>query len=844
VLTIALRSLASHKLRLLLTVLAIVLGISCVSGTYITTDSINQTFTSIFTGANQGVPVIVEGQPRRQGERGGIGGVQRKNVARSVLPAVRRVTGVKDAEGTIFANGADILGPDGKPIGVQGPPRFGGSWIVGPDLSPFHLREGAAPQQAHDVVVDATTAATNHYSVGQQVDIAFRGGAKETFTITGVSGYAQSDNLAGATFCLFTAVTAARVMEMKDSYTTIRVSADAGISDVELRNRVAAVLPPDAVATTGAQAAQEAVQSTVNAINTVLGTALFVFAGITLFVGSFLILNTFTILVAQRTRELALLRALGATRRQVLISVLTEATVTGMMASAIGALAGILIASLLMGLFHFSAGTVLQPRTFIVAIAVGTVVTVAAALIPAVRATRIPPVAALREALPETQPLPRKRIAAGALLLAGGAVLLGLGLGDRPGSALQLLGAGAFGIFVGATLVAPVLVRPLALVLGWPARLLRGVPGRLAGENARRNPRRTSLTSATLLILVALVSSVAVLGDSIKASADEAIQGAVQAQLLVIPAGGQITAAAAATLGGDRSVADVTDIRRATAQVGGTDQEVLGIVVRGIGRTVHFDMQSGDAGSIAVPGTALVDATEAVARNVHTGDTVTLTFEQGNVVPVRIGGVYEGNSLVQGYVVSLETLMPNVTSARDTAILANPAPGISVADAEAAVRRDLKDYPLVRVVSAQEYRDLIGSQIDSILTGITVLLALAIVIAVFGILNTLGLSVLERTRELGLLRALGTTRSQTWEMVAWEAVIIALIGAGLGLALGVGLGLAFVSALHGQGLQVTAVPWLQLGLYAVIAGLLGVLAAVLPAFRAARVDVLRAITTE
>ena len=581
-------------------------------------------------------------------------------------------------------------------------------------------------------------------------------------------------------------------------------------------------------------------------ISTFIGTPLLVFAFISLFVGSFLIINTFNILVAQRTRELALLRALGATRAQVMTSVLVEAAVTGLVASILGFVVGILIARALLSVFgSASTGAVtLLPRTFIVAVLVGTIVTVIAASLPARRATRIAPVAALAEALPETQPLPRRRIAVGLVVFVIGCAALVIGLFTSAGSKLQLIGAGFLGVFLGVALLAPLLVVPVATVLGWPVARIRGAPGILAGQNARRNPRRTALTAAALMIGLALVTCVAVLTNSVRVSTNDAIEGAFRADFIVFTQGPDFNTQAAQALQQDPRLRDVTEVRGTSVIIKGSSQGIAAIDPANLGSVLTLSMVSGVASSIASTNTAIVNSTEATASGVHIGQLVTFNFPQGANVPVRIGGIYTANALVSGYVVSLATMAPNVPTARDSIVLANAANGVSSSQAERALHQDVHAFPLLMAMSRAQYRTFVGASLDSFLNLIYTLLAFAIIIAVLGIANTLILSVLERTREIGLLRALGMTRSQTRSMVRWESVIISLLGAVLGLAVGLGLGVAVSGSLGALGITEIAVPGENLIVYAIIAGVFGVVAAIFPTIRASRVDILRAITTE
>jgi putative ABC transport system permease protein len=848
VLKVTLHGLLAHKLRLGLTALAIVLGIAFVSSTFVVGDTINNVFGDIFTNANQGIAVVVEGQ-LLAGSGQDIGGGARLPVPGSIVESVRNVDGVREADGIIFRTGATLLSPAGKPIGGNGPPTFGANWVSTPS-SPFHFRSGGPPSAADDVAVDAATAKANGIRVGQSVDIVFNGGPRQTFHVSGIVGYGQADNVAGATITLFTTSTAMRVLSTGGNYDEVDVFAGNGVSDSTLRDRVAQVLPGTMVAQTGASQAAQQKQATQSVI-AILGTALLVFGLIALFVGSFLIVNTFTILIAQRSRELALLRALGATRRQVMVSVLTEAFLTGIIASAVGAGLGILLAIGLARLLGFSltnGGLTVSPRSFIVSIIVGTVVTLGAAVLPARRATRVAPMAALRDAVPEAAPISRRRIIGGAVTAVIGAALLGAGLFAGTGQTLALLGAGSLALFIGIAYLAPLLVRPVAGAIGAPLARMRGVPGRLARENAIRSPRRTASTAAALMIGVALIAAVAVIAASFKASGEASIVGSVNAQLLVVDNSSQggFTSDVVAPLRRDPRVADVTEVRAGSVVIASANQSLLAVDTSAIDHTVIFDMVSGDPGSISDARNVLVDDTTAKARGWTTGTTLRSQFPYARTATTkRIGGVYRGNALISGFVVSLATYAVNFPNPQqDIAILADPGTGQTIAAADAALKSDLAAYPTLTIQTKQEFIASNSQSIDQAQSLIDVLLVLSVIIAALGVVNTLALSVLERARELGLLRALGLTRRQTRSMVRWEAVIISLLGAVLGLVIGAGMGTAVVRALADQGLSQLSVPATQLLTYVIAAFVIGVLAAVLPARRAARLNILQAIAAE
>jgi putative ABC transport system permease protein len=843
---VSLRGLLSHKLRLALTALAIILGVTFVSGTLVLTDTIRSTFEGVLSNVDKGVAVQVKGAVPATATERLLG--SSLPLPESVLAKVQKVAGVADAVGVVERSGVSLL-TNGKVVGsTEQRTLLGLNWVSDPQLSTFELTSGTAPEAPDAVVINARTATDGHLAVGQQIQVSFEASAAQTFVISGIATFGGQSSIATEGFALFTLPTAETVLEANNTFDVIDVSAQSGVTDLQLRDRVASALSGTSVQVqTGAQAASQTEQNAVTEINEFIGIPLLVFAFVAVFVGSFMIANTFSILVAQRTQELALLRALGATRGQVFTEVITQAMLTGIFASLAGFLLGILVADGLIHLVGSSAKLTVQLNALIVSVLVGTIITVVAAALPARRATRIAPVAAMSQAQPEIQPLPGIRIGAGLVLFVGGTAALLQSLFTASASAgpnLEVLGLSILGIFLGTALLAPLLVRPVATVLGWPARL-RGAPGRLAGENARRNPRRTSVTAAALMVGLALVTAVAVLVDSFEASINQAIDGTIRAQLVVLDEGsGGFSPQVASTLRADPRLADISEIRGSDALVGDIATGVTGLDTTNMGSIFSFSMTAGSASSIDATDTTIVDSTEAATENVHVGSTVTMTFPDGDHVKMDVGGIYTPDALISGYLVSLNTLNPQLTTVRDADIAINPAPGVSLSAADASMLNDLRAYPELSGLTKTQYKNLISAGLNAFLNLIYVMLGLAIIIAVFGIVNTLALSVMERTREIGLLRAVGMTRGQTRQMVAWESVIIALLGAVLGLAVGSGLGIALVSALHSDGISATAVPANNLILYAVAAGLFGIVAAVFPAIRASRVDVLRAVTTE
>ena len=832
-----LRSLLARKLRLLLSATAIVLGVAFVAGALTLTDTLGKVFDNLFTDVNARTAVEVRGREIFAGG-GGDGQTRRSPVSATLLPTLRAVDGVAGVTGDVSGYAA-LLDARGDLVASGGAPVFGVNYDTQPATSAFTLRSGRAPAAPTEVALDATTAKETSFGPGDRVTVLLQSG-RQVFTVTGVFGFGANDNLAGAKILAFEQRTAERLLGRAGEFTTIRLAATAGTSDTALRDRVRAVLPATAEAVTGQQSADEAARQIKDALG-FFNIFLLVFAGVALFVGSFLIFNTFNILVAQRQRELALLRALGATRGQVTRSVLVEGAVVGVLASAIGLGAGIGVAYGLRALISSFGGTlpsgplVVGTRTVLVAFTVGIVVTLLASLLPARKASAVPPVAAMRDAVVADGSLRRSSVV-GAVLLVLGVAAVGRGL---TGS-LPLLGLGALLTFLGVAALSPLLSRPASSLLGRP--LARGVPGRLGQRNAMRNPRRTASTAAALMIGLALVSAVSVLGASTKASIVKIVQGAVGADLVVQQQGfaegfsPSIAAAVRRTAG----VARVDVLRFDQAKVGDALTFVTAVPDRALGATVLLTRTAGDLA--LSPGTLLVGDREAKDRRLRVGQSVPVLFGRGVTEQFTVGGTYLDNQLVGPYLLDASAAR-HFTRQLDGVLLVERAEGVSAAALRAAVDRAVAGEPTVEVLNREQFIASTTAQIDTVTTIITILLALSVLIAVLGIVNTLALAVIERTRELGLLRAVGLSRRQMRRMVTVEAVIVAVFGTLLGIGVGSAFGVAFQRALADQGIDQLSFPVGRLAAFLVVAALAGVLAALLPARRAARLDVLKAIAT-
>jgi putative ABC transport system permease protein len=827
------RNLFARKLRLVLSGVAVVLGVAFVVGSLTLTDTLGSVFDHIFGAANAKTSVVV------RGTKAAVGG-SRHLVPDATLTSVRRVPGVAVAEGA--TNGyAQIVDKKGKAYPhFNGPPAIGLSYSGDSRLSTIDFTAGHGPRQADQIAIDQATANATGYKVGAEVPVLSLL-PRQDYRLVGIFTVGGNVNEGGASLTLFTASRAQQVMKQPGFFNTINVAAKPGVSDDELRDRINAVLPARTQAITGAQAAQDSANQIKQGLS-FFNTFLLVFAAVALFVGAFIIFNTFSMLVAQRQREMAMLRSLGASRRQVVGSVLLEAVVVGAVAATVGFLVGLLIAIGLRALVgHLGGGPlpngalVIAGRTIIAGYLVGILVTAAAAYVPARRAARIPPVAAMQDS--QVADVSRRRSAVtGTILLVVGVACLIPGLRG----ALLLLALGAVLTFLGVAALSPLVARPVVSWLGAP--LARAVPGALGRRNAMRNPRRTSATAGALMVGLALVSAVSILGDSLKTSVHQVVDQTFAADLDVQSSSGQgLTPALGAKLSAVPGVAQADPLAFADARVGGTDQTVTALPGRSMGKTVAVVPTAGTT-SLG-PGTMLVSSDTAQHHHWHVGQDLTVLYGRGGPHPLRVSGIYKQNSLAGAVLVdsSERRFFPDQL---DAVVLIKFAPGADAKAVEAAVRQVAQPYPNAEVQTKAQF---IGSQLDQInalLNFVTALLGLSVAIAVLGIVNTLALSVIERTRELGLLRAVGLSRSQLRRMIRSESVIVSVYGALLGTAVGIVLGIAITKALHGQGVTALSFPVSRMVVFILIAALAGVIAAIWPARRAARLDVLEAIATE
>jgi putative ABC transport system permease protein len=845
--TATVRGMLAHKLRLVLTTASIALGVAFLAGTLILTDTMKLAFDQLFGKVSSGTDAVVR-QEAAYDESSGVG-LSHAPISASVLSQVKAVDGVAAAEGSVTGY-ALLTDNHGRAVLTSGgAPTMGYSMPADKALrGDVNLRTGHAPRNSHEVAIDASSAEKHQIKLGSQINILFRGPTQQ-FTVVGTVGYGSEKDLGGTSSAYFDTTTAQNVLGASGKFDEIDVRAADGVSDTALAKRLDTIAPEGVEAVTGAQVAKEAsdaIHEDFKFLNVLFG----IFAGIALFVGSFIIWNTFTMIVTQRSREIALLRAVGATRRQVKRSLLVEAALLGLGASVIGIGLGVAVArglNFLMSALGFSLPSTsmqINTRTIVLSLLVGTVVTVVAAYVPARRATKVLPVEALREATPGARPAGKVRGAIGGVLTAASVAAILQGLYGGGSGKLVLFGIA--GTLFGVITLAPLAARPLASVIGAPMRL-RGVPGELAQQNAMRNPRRTASTATALMIGLTLVVSMGVFASSLKASFGTILGDSTNADLYLATSSVQAMGfgpSAATAVADVPGVHTVSSAGYGTARFNGESGSYSSVDPATVEQALKLDISAGTAKDLGTSG-VLVSKKAAKANSWHVGATVPTEFAATGKQDLRVVGIF-GNKGYLGadYVISLATQQANEGDSLISSALILLDQGADKGEVQDAITDALATHPDAKVLDQKGYEHEIAGVVDQLLAFVTVMLLLAVIIALLGIVNTLALSVFERTRELGLLRAVGMTRAQVRSMVRWESVIISLIGAAAGAGLGIGLGMALSQSLKGDGITAVSVPTFQVVLYLVAAAVAGVVAALGPARSAAKVDVLKAVVTD
>ncbi|HEX2503742.1 MAG TPA: ABC transporter permease [Miltoncostaeaceae bacterium] len=847
---VALKSMAGRRVRAALTALAVVLGVAMIAGSLILTDTIDRAFTSIFSSSYTQTDLVVRGESVVDGSFAGT-----PTVSAELLPRIEALPGVEAAAGSLVdfsgtGNTAKILDREGEVIGGNMPSFGFGVDPADERFNPMTLTTGAWASGPDQVVIDADTAADHDFGVGDTVRVAADGPVRE-FTVTGVAGFGELNSMGGATIALFDVPTAREVLG-KTGFDAIQVAAAPGTSTEELGGRIEAVLPPGAELATGEEQAASDKEVVSEGITFIRGTLL-AFGGVALFVGAFVIFNTLSITVAQRSRELATLRTLGASRRQVLRSVIAEAGAIGLAASLVGLALGVALANGLTALFDSVGLTMPQgdmvfaTRTVVVSLLVGTLITLLAGLVPAVRATRVPPIAAVREgaALPAGR-LSRLGPAVALAAVAGGATLLALGVWRDGG--LLAFGAGAVLVFVGVAMTSSRLVRPIAALVGWPIARL-GAAGGLARQNAVRNPARTASTAAALMVGLALVTFVSALGAGLLDSTEKGVERQLGAGYVVTSTNGSdpLPAAVGRALAASPDAGTVSSVRGDEGLVEGSAQYVAGVDPATIASVYRFAWTEGSDAALATldDDGVVVERSFAEDHDLAIGSPVAIVSPSGDGLQRTVTGVYDPprlSSLLGTALVSQEAFDSAFPRAVDTYVFASGARAASEAGA-AALESSLAAFPDADVMTVAGFTEEYAADLSTILNLLHVLLALSVVVSLLGMVNTMVLAVHERTREIGMLRAVGMTRRQARRMVRGESVVTALIGAALGLPLGVALAAVVSASLSDYGVEL-AVPVGSLVVFALVAAAVGVLAAIAPARRASRLDVLNALQYE
>ena len=849
---VALKGLLGRKLRVALTAIAIVLGVAMVSGTYVLTDTIKSAFATVFTQVYKNSDAVITGKSAIGNDNSGRSAAP--SLPASLLPEVQRLPGVALASGGV-SDTAQIVGHNGKVISRGGAPGLAFSYEpIGQRFNPLVLTSGTWPSRPDEVAIDSDTASKDGFATGQEVGIIARGPVRR-FRIVGTAKFGSVSSLGGATMAIFTLPTAQQIFQKQGRYDTINIAAKSGTSPAELVSEIRPLLPTDAQVRTGQAQAQQATKDTSGFLN-IFQSFLLAFGGIALFVGSFVIANTLSITIAQRTRELATLRTLGATRRQVLRSVMLEALVIGLLASIVGLFAGLGLArglnALLVsfGIDLPQTGTVFATRTIIISLLLGVLVTLVAALRPAWRATHVPPIAAVREGavLPPSRFARFGPVAAFATIaVAVTLMLVGMLAGGLSTTARLLgIGIGAALVFVGVSMLAPTLLPPIARVLGWPATRFGGAAGVLARGNAVRNPSRTASTASALMIGLALVTFVGVLAAGLRTRFEGSVNQLFIANYAVTASDNfsPISVASANALRGVPGVETVSAVRAGEGRAFGSRINVTGVSAD-VGKVIAIDWTAGGPATPARLGSdgAFVSKDYAKAQHLRVGGTVSVETPTGVTVPFTLRGIFsppKGGSPYGDVTISTARFDSLYENPQNLYTFVNMQGGVTSANTR-VLDAALAGFPDAKLQTKAQFKTNQLQGLNMLLNLLYVLLSLSIVVSLFGIVNTLVLTVFERTRELGMLRAVGMSRRQVRRMIRHESIITALLGATFGIPLGVVLALMVGKALN---FAAFTVPWGTLVVFVIAAIIAGIVAAIFPARRAARLNVLAALQYE
>ena len=847
---VALKGLVGRKLRATLTAFAIVLGVAMVSGSFILTDTIGKSFDRIFSDSFENADVVISSKEATSS----VGAAEAPAFPESVLAEVERLDSVAATLPSV-EDRARLVGNDGDLIaGADASIAFGIDGATSDDLSPLRLLEGDWPEGRDAIAIDTGTAKSEGFGVGDSIQVVANGPVRD-YRIAGIVQFGSTSSLGGTTIAVFDLETAQTLFDKRDGLDAIQVAAAEGVAPDELAEEIRPLLPETARART-AQAQAEAESEETRSGLGIIQYFLLAFGAIALFVGSFVIANTLSITVAQRVRELATLRTIGASRRQVLWSVVLEGAVIGLLASVIGLFLGLAIAVGLNALLATagidlpSGGLVFSTRTILASLLVGTGIAVIASLRPALRAMRVPPIAAVREGavLPTSRfarlglPVAIGVVAFAVALIAVGVFASGLGTVPR----LLAVALGTLLLLLGIALVAPRFVRPLAGLLGWPGARLGGVSGELARDNAMRNPGRTATTAAALMVGLALVSFVSILGQGLRTSFSDSVEELFVADYSLNAGNDPLTRVAASAAERANGVEVISAVRADDAQAFGGNVHVNGVEPD----LVEVLDMAWREGSDRVPAElgadgAFVKDEYADEHELAVGSRLELKTPTGDVLPLRVAGVFDeptGGSPFGEISISTSTFDRAFANRDNEFTFVNMQGGVTEANT-AALERAVRRFPEANVETRDQFRERQLSTLDTVLNILYALLALSVIVSLFGIVNTLVLTVFERTRELGMLRAIGMTRRQVRRMIRHESIVTALIGAALGIAVGVFLAALITQTLSDQGI-VFALPWVTLAVFVVIAIAAGVLAAVFPARRASRLNVLEALQYE